>query len=86
MPTAASAAWVGVEQLTAATSSSSVRSLWWPTEAITGIGHMATVRHRVSSLSASRSAWEPPPRAMIATCTSATAARSASARQMAGAA
>ena len=34
--TAASAACVGVEQLTAATSSSSVRSVWWPTEAITG--------------------------------------------------
>ena len=34
--TAASAAWVGVEQLTAATSSISVRSVWWPTEAITG--------------------------------------------------
>ena len=34
--TAVSAAWVGVEQQTAATSSSSVRSVWWPTDAITG--------------------------------------------------
>ena len=34
--TASSAAWVGVEQLAAATSSSSVRSVWWPIEAITG--------------------------------------------------
>ena len=34
--TAASAAWVGVEQLTAATSSISVRSVWWPTEEMTG--------------------------------------------------
>ena len=36
--TASSAAWVGVEQLAAATSSSSVRSVWWPIEAITGTG------------------------------------------------
>ena len=44
-PTAASAAWVGVEQLTAATSSSRVRSVWWPTEAITGT---AQQRHRAA--------------------------------------
>ena len=78
-PTASSAACVGVEQLTAATSSSSVRSVWWPTEAITGTPSSATVRQRVSSQKHSRSASEPPPRATIATSTSPTAARSCSA-------
>ena len=43
IPTAASAAWVGVEQLTAATSSISVRSVWCPTEAMTGTLSSATV-------------------------------------------
>ena len=38
--TAASAACVGVEQETAATSSISVRSVWWPTDAITGTRSM----------------------------------------------
>ena len=47
--TAASAAWVGVEQDTAATSSISVRSVWWPTEEITGTRSSATVRHNASS-------------------------------------
>ena len=63
--TADSAACVGVEQLTAATSSISVRSVWWPTDAITGTRSSATVRHSVSSQNANRSASEPPPRATI---------------------
>ena len=61
--TAASAACVGVEQETAATSSISVRSVWCPTEAMTGTRSSATVRHSVSSQNANRSATEPPPRA-----------------------
>ena len=69
--TAVSAAWVGVEQLTAATSSISVRSAWWPTEAMTGTRSRATVRHSVSSQKAKRSAIEPPPRATTTTSTSA---------------
>ena len=67
--TAASAACVGVEQETAATSSISVRSAWWPTDAITGTRSSATVRHSVSSQNANRSASEPPPRATITTST-----------------
>ena len=63
--TAASAAWVGVEHDTAATSSISVRSVWWPTDAITGTRSIDTVRHSVSSQKANRSASEPPPRATI---------------------
>ena len=43
--TAASAACVGVEQATAATSSISVRSAWWPTEAI---DRHAQQRHRAA--------------------------------------
>ena len=84
--TAVSAAWVGVEHATAATSSSSVRSVWWPTEEITGTRSSATVRHSVSSQNANRSASEPPPRATTITSTSAQAARSCSARRIAGAA
>ena len=84
--TAVSAAWVGVEQLTAATSSISVRSVWWPTEAMTGTRSSATVRHSVSSQKAKRSAIDPPPRATTTTSTSSTAARSCRARVMAGAA
>ena len=61
--TAASAACVGVEHATAATSSISVRSVWWPTDAMTGTRSSATVRHSVSSQNANRSASEPPPRA-----------------------
>ena len=68
--TAVSAAWVGVEQLTAATSSISVRSVWWPTDAMTGTRSSATVRHSVSSQKAKRSASEPPPRATTTTSTS----------------
>ena len=84
--TAASAACVGVEQETAATSSISVRSVWCPTDAITGTRSSATVRHSVSSQNANRSASEPPPRATITTSTSSSAARSCSARVTAGAA
>ena len=84
--TAASAAWVGVEQATAATSSSSVRSVWWPTDEMTGTRSSATVRHSVSSQNANRSASEPPPRATTIASTSAHAARSWSARVIAGAA
>ena len=84
--TAASAACVGVEQETAATSSISVRSVWWPTEAMTGTRSIATVRHSVSSQNANRSASEPPPRATTITSTCSQAARSCSARVIAGAA
>src|SRR5262249_32101144 len=84
--TASSAAWVGVEQLAAATSSSSVRSVWWPIEAITGTASSATVRHRLSSEKASRSVGEPPPRATTITSTSPLPARSRSASRMRGAA
>ena len=71
---------------TAATSSISVRSVWWPTEAMTGTRSSATVRHSVSSQNANRSASEPPPRATTITSTSSQAARSCSARVIAGAA
>ena len=64
----------------AATSSISVRSVWWPTEAITGTPSSATVRHSVSSQKQKRSASEPPPRATTMTSTSPVAARSCSAR------
>jgi hypothetical protein len=84
--TAASAACVGVEHETAATSSISVRSVWWPTDAMTGTRRSATVRHSVSSQNANRSASEPPPRATTMTSTSSQAARSDSARMIAGAA
>ena len=84
--TAVSAACVGVEHATAATSSSSVRSVWWPTDEITGTRSSATVRHSVSSQNANRSASEPPPRATTITSTSGHAARSCSARRTAGAA
>ena len=84
--TAASAAWVGVEQAIAATSSISVRSVWWPTDEMTGTRSSATVRHSVSSQNANRSASDPPPRATTITSTSSHAARSCSARVMAGAA
>ena len=84
--TAVSAAWVGVEHATAATSSSSVRSVWWPTEEITGTRSSATVRHKVSSQKANRSASEPPPRATTITSISGQEARSVSARRIAGAA
>ena len=76
----------GVEHATAATSSSSVRSVWWPTLEITGTRSSATVRHRVSSQNANRSASEPPPRATTITSTSSHAARSCSLRVIAGAA
>ena len=85
-PTAASAAWVGVEQQTAATSSSSVRSTSWPTALITGTGVSATVRHSVSSQKAQRSAMLPPPRMTTMASTSANAARSRTAPAIAGAA
>ena len=84
--TADSAACVGVEHDTAATSSISVRSVWWPTDAITGTRSIATVRHSVSSQNANRSASEPPPRATTITSTSSTAARSCSACVIRGAA
>jgi hypothetical protein len=60
---------VGVEQLTRRRRRCSVRSVWWPTDAMTGTRRSATVRHSVSSQKASRSASEPPPRATIATST-----------------
>ena len=85
-PTAASAAWVGVEQQTAATSSISVRSTSWPTALITGTGVSATVRHSVSSQNAHRSAMLPPPRVTTIVSTWAYAARSRMAAAMAGAA
>ena len=53
---------------------------------ITGTRSSATVRHSVSSQNANRSASEPPPRATTITSTSAHAARSCSARVIAGAA
>ena len=84
--TAASAACVGVEQATAATSSISVWSVWWPTEEMTGTRSIATVRHSVSSQNANRSASEPPPRATTITSTGSQAARSCRARVIAGAA
>ena len=40
----------------------SVRSVWWPTEAMTGTGRSATVRQSVSSLKARRSVGSRPPR------------------------
>src|SRR2546423_632684 len=84
--TAASAACVGVEQQTAATSSISVRSVWCPTDAITGTRSSATVRHSASSQNANRSASEPPPRATMMTSTSGVAASSRSAAAIRGAA
>ena len=86
MPTAASAACVGVEQHTAATSSMSVRSTSWPTALITGTDSSATVRHSASSQNAQRSAIDPPPRVTTITSTSPVAARSAIAVRIAGAA
>ena len=59
--TASSAAWVGVEQQTAATSSIRVESRWCPTALITGTRSIATVRQSVSSQNAQRSARLPPP-------------------------
>ena len=84
--TADSAACVGVEQDSAATSSISVRSVWWPTEAITGTPSSATVRQSVSSQKQKRSASDPPPRATTITSTSPQAARSCSAIVIRGAA
>ena len=84
--TSASAAWVGVEQETAATSSIRVRSDSCPIALITGSRSSATVRQRFSSQNAHRSVRLPPPRQTTATSTSSTAARSASARAISGAA
>ena len=53
---------------------------------MTGTRSSATVRHSVSSQNANRSASEPPPRATTITSTSSQAARSCSARVIAGAA
>ena len=53
---------------------------------MTGTRSSATVRHSVSSQNANRSASEPPPRATTITSTSSHAARSCSARVIAGAA
>ena len=83
---ATSAAWVGVEQQTAATSSISVRSVSWPTAEITGTRSSATVRQSVSSQNAQRSARLPPPRATMITSTSGRAARSLTAPAIFGAA
>ena len=77
--TAASAAWVGVEQQTAATSSIRVESRSCPTALITGTRSIATVRQRVSSQKAQRSARLPPPRETTIASTSGRAARSCSA-------
>ena len=77
---------MGVEQQTAATSSISVRSVWWPTDEITGTRSSATVRHSASSQNANRSASDPPPRATITTSTSGIAASSRSAAAIRGAA
>ena len=60
--------------------------MWWPTLEITGTRSSATVRHSVSSQNANRSASDPPPRATTITSTSSHAARSCSARVIAGAA
>ena len=68
--TAASAAWVGVEQATAATSSIRVESRSWPTALITGTRSIATVRQSVSSQKAQRSARLPPPRVTTIASTS----------------
>ena len=70
--TASSAAWVGVEQQTAATSSIRVESRWCPTALITGTRSIATVRQRVSSQKAQRSARLPPPLETTIASTSAT--------------
>jgi hypothetical protein len=53
---------------------------------MTGTRSMATVRHSDSSQKANRSASEPPPRATTMTSTSASEARSVSARATAPAA
>ena len=84
--TAASAAWVGVEQATAATSSSRVESRSWPIALITGTRSSATVRQRVSSQKAQRSARLPPPRVTTIASTSGRAASPCSAAAIAGAA
>ena len=81
--TSASAAWVGVEQETAATSSISVRSTSWPTALITGRRRWATVRQRFSSQNAQRSVSEPPPRQTTATSTAGISASPRSARAIA---
>ena len=84
--TAASAAWVGVEQATAATSSIRVESRSWPIALITGTRSIATVRQRVSSQKAQRSARLPPPRVTTIASISGRAARSWIAAAIAGAA
>ncbi len=84
--TAASAAWVGVEQATAATSSIRVESRSWPTALTTGTRSIATVRQSVSSQKAQRSARLPPPRVTTIASTCGCAARSWIAAVIAGAA
>ena len=84
--TTASAAWVGVEQATAATSSSRVESRSWPMALTTGTRMSATVRQSVSSQNAQRSARLPPPRATRITSTSGRAASAWIAAVIAGAA
>ena len=82
--TAASAACVGVEQDTAATSSMPSGRCGGPPE-MTGT-RSATVRHSASSQNAYRSASDPPPRATITTSTSGVAASSRRAAAIRGAA
>ena len=84
--TAASAAWVGVEQATAATSSIRVESRSWPTALTTGTRSIATVRQRVSSQKAQRSARLPPPLVTTIASISGRAASSWIAAAIAGAA
>ena len=84
--TAASAAWVGVEQATAATSSIRVESRSCPTALITGTRSIATVRQSVSSQKAQRSARLPPPRVTTIASTCGCAARPWIAVAIAGAA
>ena len=84
--TAASAAWVGVEQATAATSSIRVESRSWPIALTTGTRSIATVRQSVSSQKAQRSARLPPPRVTTIASTSGRAASPWIAAAIAGAA
>ena len=84
--TSSSGAWVGVEQAWAATSSIRVESRSWPIALITGTRSIATVRQRVSSQKAQRSARLPPPRVTRIVSISGRAARSWTAAAIAGAA
>jgi hypothetical protein len=67
--TAVSAACVGVEQATAATSSMSVRSAWWPTDEMTARAASRPSGTASRRRTRNRSANDPPPRATTMTST-----------------